>query len=396
LTAPSASSWSPAVELRNADGASYAPRSFALAERIEPYEPGDWGNYAKAAVQSLVELAMSRGRRPHDLQGMLCLVDSDIPSEAGLSSSTAMVVGSALAFARANGLRIARRRLAERMAEAEHYVGTRGGGMDQAACLLAGKGEALKIDFFPLRTEAVPFPPDCCIVAAHSTVFAKKTGGRRDAYNRRVVECGVGAHILARALGLEPPKRLADVAKDRSETGLGELAELLRQALGGREALSLQEAAALCEMDEQAFRARFLTWPGAREPGGGFRVLPRCRHVFTEAARTERAAECLRQGRLEELGRLMDQSHESCARDYEISCPELDELTALMRTHGALGARLTGAGFGGFAIGLVRAAGADRLKDALALNFYSARGSDMKGNVFVFRPAEGARVERLL
>ena len=83
---------------------------------------------------------------------------------------TALVVASALAFCAANDLAMPPETLAEQMAEAEHYVGTRGGGMDQAVCLLAAPGHALKIDFFPLRVAPVPFPPGCRIVAAHSTV----------------------------------------------------------------------------------------------------------------------------------------------------------------------------------------------------------------------------------
>ena len=100
-------------------------------------------------------------------------------------------------------------------------------------------------------------------------------------------------------------------------------------------------------------------------------------------------------GMCQALGRLMNESHESCARDYGISCPELDELTALMRAHGAFGARLTGAGFGGFAIALSRATEAERLMGALDLNFYSRRGTQSEGQALVFHPAAGARVERL-
>ena len=384
------------AELRDANEAAYGPRLFSLDRHLEPYEPGDWGNYAKAAVQGIIERALEAGRRVDDLKGMVCLVDGDIPVEAGLSSSTALVVACALAFAHVNGMRIARREMAELTAEAEHYVGTRGGGMDQAACLLAGKGQALKVDFFPLRAQAVPFPADCCIVAAHSTISAKKTGGRREAYNGRVTECAVGARILARALGVPPPKRLADLVAACPGMGPADFAALLGRILDGRDGLGAVEAARLCGMEDAEFRARFLAGSGvSAEPAGGFKVAARCRHVFTEAERTERAARALRAGQVEELGRLMDESHVSCASDYEISCPELDELVGLMRGAGAFGARLTGAGFGGFAIALARRADAQRLMDVVEKSFYARRGTDARERLFAFQPAGGARVESL-
>ncbi len=373
------------VDLRDANEADYGPRRFAVSRRIEPFDAGDWGNYVKAAVQGLVAHTVASGGRPGDLRGMTCVVDGDIPVEAGLSSSTAVVVASALAFARVNGLRIRRRNMAELTAEAEHYVGTRGGGMDQAACLLGEEGKALKVDFFPLRAQPVPFPRDFCIVAAHSTVSARKAGGRREAYNKRVAECAVGVHLLARALGTPPQRRLADLTRLRPGVGPDEYLELLHRETGGREALDEAEAARLCGTDTAEFRARY-----ALGEDGLFKVMARCRHVLTEADRTERAARALQAGRVEEVGRLMDESHASCAGDYEVSCPELDELVGLMRREGALGARLTGAGFGGFAIALVRLTDAERLKQALLAGFYGRDGREADGRLFVFRPAKGS------
>jgi len=374
-----------AVELRDANEADYGPRRFGIARRIEPYEAGDWGNYVKAAVQGLVDHAVAAGGRLSDLRGMSCVVDGDIPVEAGLSSSTAVVVASALAFARVNGLHIRRRRMAELTAEAEHYVGTRGGGMDQAACLLGEEGKALKVDFFPLRAQPVPFPRDFCIVAAHSTVNARKSGGRREAYNQRVAECAVGVHILARALGTPPQRRLADLARLQPDLCPDEYLALLHRETGGRQEVGEEEAARLCGLGKRAFRARY-----ALGRDGLFKVMARCRHVLTEADRTERAARALEAGRVEEVGRLMDESHASCAGDYEVSCPELDELVGLMRKEGALGARLTGAGFGGFAIALVRLADAERLKKSLLAGFYGRDGRQAEGRLFVFRPARGS------
>ncbi len=90
------------------------------------------------------------------------------------------------------------------------------------------------------------------------------------------------------------------------------------------------------------------------EPEDGFKVKQRVRHVLTEGHRVVRAAQALEKGDIKLFGKLMDESHESCALDYEISTPELDMLTAICREEGALGARLTGAGFGGCVIALVK------------------------------------------
>lgn len=386
-----------AVVLKNVASSLYEDRQFKLAEAATPYASGDWGNYVKAAVQSLLELAFEEGRELDGLRGISCLVDGDIPTAAGLSSSTGLVVASGLAFCGANHLSLGRRAMADRMAEAEHYVGTQGGGMDQAVCLLAREGEALKIDFFPLRVVRLPFPPDHRIIAAHSTVRAKKTGQHRLRYNRRVLECKVGVHLLARQLGVEPPERLADLA-EHARQSLAELSELIGQAVEGREGLSLRRAAALLDIDPGRFTRQFLRMTDGQllpMPGEGLKVLPRCRHVFSETERTERAAACLKDGDLSGFGRLMDESHRSCARDYEISCYELDQLVGLMRDAGALGARLTGAGFGGFAICLVHRDRVAAVERALEGEFYAPRDLPAEGNVFVFQPVEGALEEPL-
>jgi N-acetylgalactosamine kinase len=385
------------VELRDVADSAYAHRQFALTEVIRPYAEGDWGNYVKAPVQSLVELALGKGKPLEELKGMSCLVDGNIPPAAGLSSSTALVVAAGMAFCAVNHLSLGRHAMAERMAEAEHYVGTQGGGMDQAVCLFAHEGHAVKLDFFPLRAEQLPLAGDYAIVAAHSTINAKKTGDRRLQYNRRVLECNIGAQLLARRFSMAPPARLADLTRPGAKSS-AELVRVLEEHLSGRESLSLRRAAELFEMDPGRFARQFLRMKDGRllpMPGDGLKVLQRCRHVLSEAGRTEQAAGCLKKGDLAELGRLMDESHRSCAEDYEISCYELDLLVGLMREAGALGARLTGAGFGGFAIGLVRRDAAAQVKAALERDFYAPRRLSGDGNVFVFGPAAGALEEPL-
>ena len=104
---------------------SYAPCHFHLGTRIEPYDDGDWGNYLKAAAQGM---ALAYGLE----RGFDAVIDSTVPVAGGLSSSSALVIATALAVAGSNDLEPDPIELATLMAEAEQYVGTRGGGMDQA------------------------------------------------------------------------------------------------------------------------------------------------------------------------------------------------------------------------------------------------------------------------
>jgi len=389
------------VQLANAHAEHYANREFEIADGVPPFPAGDWGNYAKAAVVSLVRHWRDGNAAP---RGMRCMVDGDVPPAAGLSSSSALVVASALAFAAANdkaplfSTDQGRAELADLMAHAEHYVGTQGGGMDQAICMLARDACALRIGFFPLRASHVTFPRDCVVVAAHSTMHSAKAQARRTAYNRRVLECNIGRQLLARRLGVEGAARLGDLAPPDDDGRLRELTELLAAEVGGRDALALGEAASLFGLAPDEFSDRWLRMKDGSPlpvPDDGLKVLPRCRHVFSEAARVVAASDAMERGDCEAVGRLMNQSHASCAQDYEISTEELDELTGILRAGGAFGARLTGAGFGGFAIALAAREAVDEMRGRLASEFYEKRGLNAEEHVFAFTPAAGAEVQEL-
>ena len=340
------------VVLHNLDPA-YPPREFRLEEAIPPCGTGDWGNYPKAAAQGILDRFRADGAMPEAFRGLNAVIHGDIPPAAGLSSSSALVVLGALMLLAAGGRFLPGPELATLLARAEHYVGTQGGGMDQAASLLSRAGTALKIDFFPLRVVSAPLPEGAVFVVADSLVKAAKTAEALDKYNRRPIECRLAVAVLKRRLaeGLGPEasfQRLGDLA-----------AEMCPEALRALHpaAYSLKEIAGILDCGpEEAARAYCLRRDGSvfPEPPDGFRLHQRCRHVLEEGARVEKALAALRAGNIAALGRLMDQSHESCRDLYEISCPELDELTRLARRAGAEGSRLTGAGFGGCTISLVR------------------------------------------
>jgi galactokinase len=332
----------------------FPPRDYALAPRIAPGRAGDWANYHRAGAQGLID-ALGGAVRGGDF-----LVEGDVPPGAGLSSSSALVVGSMLALLAVSGRDLPRHALAELAATAERYVGTHSGGMDQAVCLLAQPGHALRIDFFPLRTRPVPIPPGAAFVVCHSLVEAQKSGAARDAYNQRVRQGGLACRIFDRLLGGGPP--------------LANLGELRRRVPDRR----LHE-----------WVAHFT----AAEPPPDPVLVRRVRHVLSEAERVDAAEQALAQGDWRHLGALMDASHASCRDDYEISCDQLEALVAAARAAGALGARLTGAGFGGCTINLVRAGEAERFVARMEETFYRGRPeAAAREHCFVVLPSGGASV----
>ena len=120
--------------------------------------------------------------------------------------------------------------------------------------------------------------------------------------------------------------------------------------------LGLNEISRKLETSVQQIEAEYLTTKEGRilsQPPGGFPLRQRYQHVVSEAKRVEEAALALEKGQISRVGDLMFESHRSCAEDFEISSPELDNLVGIAREAGAVGARLTGAGFGGCVVALV-------------------------------------------
>src|SRR3989442_4780609 len=369
------------VELANADPA-FAPRRYLVGPAIPPSPSGNWANYHKAAAQALAAELARRGRAR--LPGGAFRIDGRVPVAAGLSSSSALLVACGLAHLALAGAELPRPELAELFARAERYVGTLSGGMDQATALLAQAGQALHIDFFPLRARPVPVPPEAAFVVAHSLERAEKSGAARGHYNQRVTECALACAVLARRLGTAAA-RLGDLsAPEAPHTDLDRLLpeEATRAALPALTGLAADEL------------GRFFPAGTALADPARFQLRARVRHVLGEAARVAAAERALRAGDLGTLGALMDASHQSCAEDYGVSTPALDRLVALARAGGALGARLTGAGFGGAIVALAERANVERVIQALDRDFYAARGAPPEARLLV-QPAAGASLERI-
>ena len=264
---------------------------------IAPAEGGGWRNYVRGVAWAL-------GEAGHRLRGLDLAFTGDVPIGAGLSSSAALEVALAAAFAAANGLAPGRRELALLAQRAENgFVGVQCGIMDQLAAVFGEEGHVLLIDCRSLAIEPLPLALEESGLAIAVVDSAVQRALGDSAYNERRQECAEAAASLGVAA-------LRDVTAEALEAGRPGLPETLYR---------------------------------------------RTRHVVTEEARVAAAAHALGRGYSRALGRLLYESHQSLRDDFEVSCPETDLLVELAAgVGGVLGARLTGAGFGGCTVNLVR------------------------------------------
>ncbi len=382
----------------------YGSRIFQIEEAIPPFPQGDWGNYVKAGVQAVISHFALQGEKPEDFRGGAFLFRGTIPPAAGLSSSSAIVVASALAFLSVNGREIEREKLAGVLAAGEQYVGTRGGGMDQAVSLFGKEGHAVKIDFNPFAVQPVRIPAGYTFLTAHSLVEAAKTRKAMDRYNTRAAECRLGAELLQRAYTAEYGDRhgsgtgravrlLGDVSTGNLGIDAGELEQFLAAALHPAPYTADELAGRFGLTPDEAARRYCMRRDGTLLPGspGGYKIFQRVRHVLSEWRRVEESVRALNDGEMEQFGMLMTASHASCRDLFEISCPELDRLTAVLLAGGAYGARLTGAGFGGCAVALVPDTRLEACMEYVGKNFYA----DKDPVLFPCKPSAGARVRFL-
>ena len=274
--------------------------------------PDGWARYPLGVVWSLRQ----RGR---EVPGLRIHLDSTVPGGAGLSSSAALVcsVGCAVSDLLALNLSSAELLAVTRAAEND-FVGAPTGGLDQLAALQCTAGHALLCDMRSLAVRQVPFD----LAAAGLTMLVIDTRSRHrhatGEYGARRAAC----EQAARLLGVEA---LRDVEAD-------------------------ELAAALARLPDD--------------------LLRRCvRHVVTENHRVEQTAALLDRGELEAIGPLLTASHESLRTDYRVTIPELDLAVTTALAAGALGARMTGGGFGGSVIALVPSAQAEACREAVAAAF---------------------------
>ncbi len=289
-----------------------------------------WGEYLKGVAWAL-------GGAGHRLRGWEGVVAGDVPVGAGLSSSAALEIATARAFAAVSELSWDPPRMARLGQRAENqWVGMNCGIMDQMISAAGVAGHALLIDCRSLETQAIPLPPDTVVLVLDT---ATRRGLVDSAYNQRRAQCEAAAHFFG-------VSALRDVSVEQLRT----------------------RAAALDDLTHR-----------------------RARHVVTENARTLQAAEAMGRGDPVELGQLMDASHASLRDDFEVSSQALNLMVDCARQGaGCYGARMTGAGFGGCAVALVRADGAQDLAARVTDCYRTV--ANLEPNVYVCRASNGAEL----
>jgi galactokinase len=279
-------------------------------------------------------------RAGHRLRGASLLVQGDLPLGSGLGSSAAFEVATAGALLHLAGVTLDPLEVARLCQQAEHeFAGTRCGIMDQLASCRGREGRAILLDCRSLVVREVPLPPRLRVVVSDSMVRRRLA---ESGYNRRRAECEEAVRILAAAL--PHVRALRDVTPADLE----------------RERARLSDA-----------------------------LYRRCRHVISENRRVLETAEALERADLDAVGASMAASHESLRTDYEVSCPELDLLVETARSlPGVVGARMTGAGFGGSTVNLVHEDAVPQFTRALAERYRRATG--LEPGIHVVRATGGA------
>jgi N-acetylgalactosamine kinase len=180
-------------------------------------------------------------------------------------------------------------------------------------------------------------------------------------------------------------KRLADLSAEKLGVEPGVLSEWALQSIGERPVSLTEISQRLGKTREIVEKENCTLRDGSRlkEPTDGFYVWNRYRHVVTEAERVRQTGRALQEGNLAEIGSLMNRSHASCRDDYEISCPELEALVSIAREHGALGARLTGAGFGGCTVSAVPKDNVGHFVQGVTTEYYEGYVKRERGRSFI-------------
>jgi galactokinase len=275
--------------------------------------------------------------------GANVLVQGGVPIGAGLSSSAAVEVASALAFMSLNGVIFPMPEVAKMCQRAENtFVGAQVGIMDQFISCLGKKGHALRLDCRSLQFEQVPIPSDVRLVICNTMVKHEHAGGE---YNRRRAECDEGVRLLSkwypeiRALRDISPEQLEEHANDLPPT-----------------------------------------------------IYKRCKHIVNENQRVLEGSRALSRGDLQTFGALMRQSHDSLRDLYAVSCEELDLMVEVAEgLPGFFGGRMTGGGFGGCTVNLVSEKDARAFADEVRRRYFGK--TKINPDIYICSATNGAGAE---
>jgi galactokinase len=308
-------------------------RSFATAGLSAANKANAWIDYVAATAWSLQDAGLP-------VRGIRGVMDSTVPVGSGLSSSAALEMAASWVLADPSAPRPDPARMAAIAQRGENkYVGVNCGIMDQFASAAGKAGHALLIDCRSNTFEASPMPAGLSIVVCD-------TGSPRrldaSAYNTRRSECELGAKIIGeREPGIRSLRDVDKAMLDRNRSRLPDV------------------------------------------------VFQRCEHVIRENERVMATVKAMRQGDLDAIGRLFAASHASLRDLYEVSSPELDAMVAIARSvPGVVGSRMTGAGFGGCTVNLVKAGHEEAVRDRVMAEYPGRTG--LTPRVFVASAVDGA------
>lgn len=389
---------------------------------------GDWAQYAMAAV-----LRLQKKFSHTKLRGMDIVVTGNVPMAAGLSSSSSLVVATAEATITANRLDTFPAQLIDLCGEGEWFVGTRGGSADHAAVKLGQKGKIIKVTFFGFAVQdVVPFPDEYVLAVCDSGIKARKSANSRDQFNHRIACYRIGFRLIRQSFPHYAPllKHLRDVNARNLGVPLSSIYKIL---LHLPEQATREELVDLLPGEDLApFFATHQPPPDGLYPIRGV-VL----YGLAECERARVFADCLKSGRIPEIGRLMNVSHDGdrvAARGpdgaervyraptsnahlltliedldsgdpervlraqlqwqpgrYFCSLPEIDRMVDLaLQANGVIGAQLAGAGLGGCMMVLTRRDRVRELVDLLTREYYTPAGKTP--TILLCQPIAGSGV----
>ena len=368
-----------------------------------------WYNYVHCGYKGAFDAAKLKNLPITEPKPLLFMIDGQVPAGAGVSSSSALVVASLLATARALGFseKMTRADLGEAGRACELHIGTMSGGMDQAISAMGEAGSASRVDFEPLKATAVLLPSNAAFVVANTMEVSAKAEESERRYNMRVTEGKLAVKLVAKGEGYEqwktvPTFRSLQEGMKLASPGLLLPAIEKHLSSGAKNQVELAKAfgvdlPALFESDDKKRGAlKVLDAYKPNEPA--FELLKRARHVCSEAERVykfQENASIPGEDQLQRLGDLMCASQSSCRDDYECSSAGLDAICKLAMESGAAGSRLTGAGWGGCAVSLVEKDKVAGFIDALRKGYEPYVGKDeafLSVSSFASAPGRGAMV----
>ncbi len=434
------------MEIHHAEPNRFPPHSFKISEiapsnslSVEDWERwtrerskqrreiAGWTIYAEASAATIVNWSKEfriDGLKPP--KGLNAVVYGDIPPEAGLSSSSALFIAFLLALLRCNlgsqQLRVSPS-IAEICGYGEWYVGTRGGAGDHAAILFSESGKVMRVGFFPMTFEHLPFPEELCLLVIDSGERAHKAGNARLEFNRRVTAYEVGMLIwherfpeLSGKL-----KHLRDAAPYR----LGDESKVYQLLRALPRFATFEELTNFMPQRRERLMQLAATCQSSPEESVSLEVRGTCWFGIAECERSELFGKALKEGDVNLIGELMTISHDGDrvvswrnseaypfqfptedfaldafeqnripiwkqAGSYRCSTPTIDFIVDTALRSGALGAQLSGAGLGGCAMALVRRNEAEQIAQKISRAYQRSLGTELSW--FIAEPCQGAQI----